>query len=195
MPSYPTPGAIPTMSTAPLSLPKVFTALRGGSIAPVINAIWIPATSALLIALAGMIGFWLKQPWLFAALGPTILMMVSTPGHETTGFRAVVVGHIAAMACAYMALLLLNASEATTLARAVTEVSPRVWASALALAFLAIVQPQLRAYHPPAAATALLITLGSYRMTGRTPLALIGGVVAVALAAELLNRLRPKRGR
>jgi hypothetical protein len=94
-----------------------------------------------------------------------------------------------------LALMLFNASDAPLLAKAATDVSPRVWASAAALALLAIVQPQLRAYHPPAAATALLITLGAYRMTGRTPLALIGGVVAIAIAAELLNRLRPRRGR
>ena len=195
MPSYPTPGALPAMSGASLSLPKLFSALRGGSVAPIVNAIWVPATAALLIVLAGMIGFWLKQPWLFAALGPTVMMMASTPGHETTSFRAVVVGHISAMACAYMALLLLNAADAATIAKVATDVSPRIWASALALALLAIVQPQLRAYHPPAAATALLITLGAYRMTGRTPLALIGGVVLVAVAAELLNRVRPRKGR
>ena len=193
--SYPTPGAVPAMTGAPLSLPKIFTALRGGSVAPMLNVIWVPAMSALLIAVAGTVGFWLRQPWLFAALGPTIIMMVTTPGHESTSFRAVVVGHVSAIACAYLALLLLDASEAATLARAVTDISPRVWASALALALLAIVQPQLRAYHPPAAATALLITLGAYRMTGRTPLALIGGVVLVALAAEILNRLRPRKGR
>jgi hypothetical protein len=183
------------MSGAPLSFPKLLSALRGGSVAPMVNMIWVPATSALLIALAGMIGFWLKQPWLFAALGPTIIMVASTPGHETTSFRAVVVGHVSAIACAYLALVLLDASDAATLAKAATDVSPRVWASALALAFLAIVQPQLRAYHPPAAATALLITLGAYKMTGRTPLALIGGVVLVAVAAEILNRLRPRKGR
>jgi hypothetical protein len=186
------------MSGAPLSFPKMFSALRSGSVAPMVNAIWVPATAALLIAIAGLTGFWFKQPWLFAAIGPTVLMMVTTPGHESTSFRAVVVGHIAAMACAYMALLLLNATDAagaTTIAKAATEISPRVWASALALALLALVQPQLRAYHPPAAATALLITLGTYRLTGRTPLALIGGVVLIALAAEILNRIRPKRGR
>ena len=183
------------MSGAPMSLPKIFTALRGGSVAPMLNVIWVPATSALLIAIAGMAAFWLQQPWLFAALGPTIIMMVTTPGHETTSFRAVVVGHVSALTCAYLALLLLDASDAATLAKAATSVSPRVWASALALALLAIVQPQLRAYHPPAAATALLITLGAYKMTGKTPLALIGGVVLVALAAEILNRLRPRKGR
>jgi hypothetical protein len=195
MPSYPTPGAIPTMAGAPISLTKLFGALRSGSVAPIVNAIWVPATSALLIVLAGVIGFWMKQPWLFAALGPTVLMMASTPGHETTSFRAVVVGHIAAMACAFLALMLLNATDAPLLAKAATAISPRIWASALALALMAIVSPQLRAYHPPAAATALLITLGAYRMTGRTPLALIGGVVLVAVAAEILNRVRPRRGR
>jgi CBS-domain-containing membrane protein len=65
----------------------------------------------------------------------------------------------------------------------------------VSLAMLAVLMPQLRAYHPPAAATALLVTLGAYRMTGKTPLALIAGVVAVAVASELLNRIRPRRSR
>jgi hypothetical protein len=178
-----------------MSLPKFFGALRSGSVAPLVNAIWVPATSALLIVLAGAIGFWLKQPLLFAALGPTIVMLTTTPGHETTSFRAVVVGHITAMTCAFLALMLLNAADAPLIAKAATSISPRIWASGLALALMAIVSPQLRAYHPPAAATALLITLGAYRMTGRTPLALIGGVVLVAVAAEILNRVRPRKGR
>lgn len=195
MPSYPTPGAVPASAGAPLSLNKLTAVFRGGSVAPLVNAIWVPGVSALLIVVAGLIGYWLGQPWLFAALGPTVIMMVQNPGHETTSLRAVIVGHMSAIACAYLALLILNASDAPTLARAATEVSPRVWASAAALALLALVQPQLRAYHPPAAATALLITLGAYRMTGQTPLALMGGVVLVAVMAELMHHVRPRRGR
>ena len=53
--------------------------------------------------------------------------------------------------------------------------------------------PQLRAYHPPAAATALLVSLGAYRMTGKTPLALMGGsfggYLALLTAAQLAPRL------
>jgi hypothetical protein len=60
---------------------------------------------------------------------------------------------------------------------------------------LAILMPQLRAYHPPAAATALLVTLGAYRMTGKTPLALMAGVVAVAVVAEVLHRVKPRKSR
>ncbi|HVE79965.1 MAG TPA: HPP family protein [Gemmatimonadaceae bacterium] len=191
MPSYPTPAAVRGASGAP-SLTKLAAMVRGGSIAPVLDAIWVPLLSAVLIVVAGAVGVWLKQPLLFAALGPTVLMVASSPGHETTRFRAVVGGHLVAICCAYLALMLLDASGAPTLRATTTVPLPRVWAGAGAVALMAIVQPQLRAYHPPAAATALLVTFGAYRMTGKTPLALVGGVLVVALAAELLQRLRPR---
>lgn len=193
MTAYPTPASSQATPSAP-SLAKLFAMVRGGSVASLMDVVWVPLVSAALITLAGAIGVWLKQPWLFAGLAPTILMVAANPGHETTSFRAIVVGHLAAIACAYLALLLLNASGAPSMLA--TRVVPldRVWASAVAVAMLAVVTPQLKAFHPPAAATALLVTLGAYRMTGKTPMALMGGVVVIALAAELLKRLRP-RGR
>jgi hypothetical protein len=194
MPAYPTPAAMRATAGAP-SFAKLTAMLRGGSIAPVLDTMWVPFVSAMLIVVVGAIGSWMKQPWLFAALAPTILMVAANPGHETTNFRAIVVGHLAAIACAYLALLLLNATAAPTMLATRVVPFPRIWASAVALAMLAIVTPQLKAFHPPAAATALLVTLGAYRMTGKTPLALVGGVVVVALAAEALQRLRPRRGR
>ncbi|MGH7679983.1 MAG: HPP family protein [Gemmatimonadaceae bacterium] len=190
---YPTPGAVDATPSVP-SLTKLFARLRAGSLAPVLNLLWVPAVSAALIVIAGAVGAWLKQPWLFAGLAPTIVMVAANPGHESSSFRAIVVGHLAAIACGYLALLLLNATGAPTLIA--TRVVPwdRVWASAAAMALLVIVQPQLKAFHPPAAATALLVTLGAYRMTGKTPLALVGGVVLIAVLAEVLKRVRP-RGR
>ncbi|GAC1657036.1 MAG: hypothetical protein NVS4B3_23280 [Gemmatimonadaceae bacterium] len=192
MPSYPTPAALPVTSGAPITLTKLAAMVRRGSVASVVDAVWVPAVSAILIVLTGAVGVWFNQPWLFAGLGPTILLIASNPRHESSRLHAVVVGHLAAIGCAYVALLILDAAAAPTL-HAATASMPRVWASAFALAMLAVVQPQLRAYHPPAAATLLLVTLGAYKMTGKTPLALIGGVVVVALAAEGLQRLRPRR--
>jgi HPP family protein len=177
------------------SLAKLTAIFRGGSIAPVLDTMWVPLVSATLIVLVGAIGSWMRQPWLFASLAPTILMVAATPGHETTNFRAIVVGHIAAIACAYLALILLNATGSATMLATRVVPFPRMWASAAALAMFAIVTPPLRGFHPPAAATALLVTLGAYRMTGKTPLALVGGVLVVALAAEALQRFRPRRGR
>ncbi len=195
MSTYPTPAAARTAAITPLSLAKLSALFRGRSLASVVDAIWVPAIAATLIVLAGAIGYWLKQPWLFAGLGPTALMLASNPGHETTRFRAVVIAHLAAIGCAYLALLLLNANAATAVITRATVPLPRVWASAASLAMLAVLLPQLKAYHPPAAATALLVTLGAYRMTGKTPLALIAGVVVVAVVGEVLNRMRPRRGR
>lgn len=174
-------------------MPKLGGLLRGASTAKLLNAIWVPAIAATLIVLVGAIGQWLRQPWLFASLGPTALLIAANPGHESSRFRAVVVSHLAAIGVAYLALLLLNANGAVGVLTRATVPYPRIWASAAAMAMLAVLLPQLRAYHPPAAATALLVTLGAYRMTGKTPLALMGGVVAVALAAELLQRLRPQK--
>jgi hypothetical protein len=193
MTAYPTPASVRAVSGAP-SLAKLIAMVRGRSVAPLVDLVWVPAVCAALIALAGAIGVWLKQPWLFAGLAPTVLMIAANPGHETTSFRAIVVGHLAAIACAHLAVIILQAGAAPSML--VTRVVPfdRVWASAAAIAMLALVQPQLKAFHPPAAATALLVTLGVYRMTGKTPMALMGAVVVIALAAELLKRVRP-RGR
>lgn len=68
----------------------------------------------------------------------------------------------------------------------------RVWASAMAVAITTLVQPSLRAYHPPAAATALLVTLGAYHLTWKNSLSMMGGVVIVALMGEWFQRIRLK---
>jgi len=193
MSAFPTPASIPATPRIP-SLTGLLSKLRRGSVASVVSLLWVPAISAAVIVLTGAIGVWLRQPWLFAGLAPTIVMAAANPAHETTSFRAIVVGHLAAMACGYLAVLLLNATGAPTMIATRIVPMDRVWASAAALALLVVVQPQLKAFHPPAAATALLVTLGAYRMAGKTPLVLVGSVVLVALAFEGLKRVRP-RGR
>jgi uncharacterized membrane protein YfcA len=57
------------------------------------------------------------------------------------------------------------------------------------------VQPSERAYHPPAAATALLITLGVYRPTWSTMSSMMAGVIVVALVGEWLQRVRLRERR
>ena len=177
------------------SIDKLAAMLRGSSTLRVVDVMWVPTVSALLIVASGLVGYWLKQPWLFAGIGPSAYMIASAPTQDTSRFRNVVVGHLAAIAVAYVVLLVLNVHSTTALLAASKLSLPRLWASAIGLGLLALVQPQLKAYHPPAAATLLMITLGLFRTTGRAPLALMGGVVLVAVVGELLNRLRPSRGR
>ena len=192
MASYPTPAAAHPRS-AGMTLGAIATAVRRGSPGVVLDALWVPAISAILILVAGGMSYWLRQPWLFAGLGPTALLVASSPGHETTRFHAVLVGHLTALACAWLAILVLGAENASAAGASGGVPLVRVYASAVAIALLAVVQPALRASHPPAAATALIVTLGAYRMKGKVPMGLIGGVVAVAVVAEVMRQIR-RRG-
>jgi len=192
MASYPTPAGVRSAPAAAPSLDRLLAIFRGGvATSRALDAIWAPAVAAMLIVVSGSLGYWMKQPWLFAGIGPTAFLLASNPGHETTRFRSVFLGHLTAIACGYLAVLILGAGEAPALLSKPPLL--RVWASAFGLAMLAFVQPQLKAWHPPAAATLLLVTMGAYRMTGKTPLALMCGVLVVAVVAEALSRLRTAR--
>lgn len=195
MANYPTPGSLRAMPGGGLTLGKLAIAVRRGSFATIVDALWVPGVSALLILLVGAIGYQMKQPWLFAGLGPTVLLLASNPEHDTARFHAVVVGHLTALACAWLVVMLFSAGGTPSLFAATKLPLVRVYASACAIALMAVVQPALRAYHPPAAATALLVTLGAYNMKGKVPLGLMGGVLAVAVVGVGLQQLRRRRGR
>ena len=89
-------------------------------------------------------------------------------------------------------MLLVGVADAPALAASGVVTVARVWASAMAIAVTALVQPSLRAYHPPAAATALLVTMGTYHLTWRSSLSMMGGVLVVALVGEWFQRIRLK---
>lgn len=159
------------------------------------DAIWVPLVSAILILAVGSLSLATRQPWLFAALGGTVVLLAANPGHPTTRFHAIVVGHLVALASAWIAVLLMGAGEAQSLLGGSGIGVARVWASAFAIAIMAAVQPSLKAYHPPAAATVLLVTLGVHRLTWNSVTAMIGGVLVVAVLGEWFQRIRLKQQR
>ena len=154
------------------------------------DAIWVPLVSAVLILAVGAMGLATGRPWLFAALGPTVVLLAANPGHPTSRFHAIVVGHLVALACAWAAVLLMGAGDSRTLLMGGGISVARVWASAFAVAMMTAVQPSLKAYHPPAAATVLLVTLGVHRLSWSNALALAGGVLVVAVLGEWFQRIR-----
>ena len=162
----------------------------GASFAATPDSVWVPTISGGLILAAGATSLATGQPWLFPALGPTIVLVATNPGHPATRFHSIVLGHLTAMACAWLALLLLGVGDSPSLLGGHGLGVVRVWASAFAVAGMALVQPSFRAYHPPAAATALLITLGVSRAEWRSAVAMIAGVLVVALLGEWTQRLR-----
>ncbi|GAC1477055.1 MAG: hypothetical protein NVS1B4_19050 [Gemmatimonadaceae bacterium] len=187
-----TPLSSATATVAAPTLTARFAGLgataRSAAAAP--DSAWVPLVSGALILAVGTMSLATGAPWLFAGLGPTAFSVAASPGHATNRLQNIVVGHTAALAIAYLAVLLVGAGDAPTLFAAKTLPIARVWASALAITTLALVQPSLRAYHPPAAATALLVTLGAYRMNWHTMLNLFGGVVLVAFLGAWFQKIR-----
>jgi hypothetical protein len=131
-----------------------------------------------------------SQPWLFAALGPTAVLVAHSPGQQSSRFHSIVVGHLSALLCAWLLVILVGATGETGLSGNSGIGVARVWASAMALGVTTLVQPSLRAYHPPSAATTLLITLGQYHLTWKSSLSMMGGVFVVALMGEWFQRIR-----
>jgi CBS-domain-containing membrane protein len=189
MPTHPPTATVATPKAR--TMPTGLTALwKGQSPAAAADAVWVPLVSGALILAVGAMSLATKSPWLFAGLGPTAVMIAASPGHTTTRFHSIVLGHAVAFVCAWLAVMLVGASGSPALLSAQSMPVARVWASAIAVAVTALVQPSLKAYHPPAAATALLVTLGVYRLNWKTSLSLLAGVVLVGLLGEWFQRIR-----
>jgi CBS-domain-containing membrane protein len=154
------------------------------------DSVWVPLASGALILAAGAMALATGSPWLFAALGPTAVIVAASPGHPTTRFHSIVLGHLTALLCGWLAVLLMGTGDAPALLGSHVTAVSRVWASAAAVALTALVQPSVRAYHPPAAATALLITIGVYNPSWKSFMSLMAGTLAVALLGEWLQRVR-----
>ena len=192
-PTVPTPAVTGPTRIAPIAVaerrePAKTWRVRTRSIAG--EASWGAAMSAILILVVGALTLATSQPWLFAALGPSAVVIAGSPGQPSSRFHSVVVGHLSALLCAWLVVVLVGASASGMSGDTIS--IARVWASAIAIALTTLVQPSLRAYHPPSAATALLITLGAYHLTWKSSLSMMGGVVVVALMGEWFQRIRLK---
>jgi hypothetical protein len=194
-PTVPAPAVPPAVSRAgaqpaPASSTGTMRRFPGRSPAAAADSVWVPLASGALVLVAGAMTLATGAPWLFAALGPTAVLMAANPGHRTTRFHTVVLGHLTALLCGWVAVLLMGASGAPTFFGGHTVSVARIWASAAAIAVTTLIQPSLKAYHPPAAATALLVTLGAYGPTWKNLGSMMGGVLVVALVGEWMQRVR-----
>lgn len=152
--------------------------------------IWAPVSAALLTAIAGATGLWAGLPWLFPSLGPTIFLQVHKPEQKSARPYNVVVGHAAGIIAAVIGVLTLGAGSAPPVLSSNELTWPRIWASVIAMGLTLLLQVPLKASHPPAAATAMLIALGGFSLTWRDMGVLAAGILLVALLGEGLRRLR-----
>lgn len=152
--------------------------------------IWSPLAVAILALVPGVLGWWFAQPWLFPSLAPTAALQASHPQLPSSRPYPVVFGHTVAILMGYAAVWALGAAGTPSIFHAGRMIEPRLWASVVGVAMTELVQFILRAQHPPAASTVLLITLGGFKMRWSDLVALIVGVAVVAVVGEVLRRAR-----
>jgi hypothetical protein len=101
----------------------------------------------------------------------------------------VLVGHAIGLLAGFAALTLLNAWAAPVVLQTKELAAIRVAAAVIALMLTLGLAPLVRAGHPPAGATALLVALGSLQ-TFTDAVNVICGAAILALIGELLRRVR-----
>jgi CBS domain-containing membrane protein len=140
-------------------------------------------TIGLLAAVAMVSG----TPFVFPSLGPTAFLFFFTPRAPAASPRHTIYGHAIGIVCGYGALWLFGLHHAPP-AMATGVSGARVGAAALSLASTGALMILLKATHPPAGATTLIISLGI--VTRPFHLLVIEVAVAVlTLQAIAINRL------
>ena len=176
-----------TMASIAGSLPR-----RPDRVASIPDPIWSSFAAGLLVVVTGAIELLVGRPWLLPSLGPTAVLAAELPAHPMTRAWNTIVGHLGGLLAGFVAVFI--AGAATDPAVLVDHVltPQRVLASALAIALTVVLGALLRASHPPAAATTLLVSLGSLR-TAEDALNLMVGVVVITSVAMLLREIRTQR--
>ena len=139
------------------------------------------------IALLALVAMVTRTPFVFPSLGPTAFLFFFTPNLPTATPRNTLLGHAIGIGCGYGALVVCGLTDAPPALAAGVDAS-RVLAAALSLAATGAIMILLKAAHPPAGATTLIISLGM--VTRPSYLAVIEVAVALlTVQAIVINRL------
>ena len=169
------------------SVPK-----RPDAIGSIPDPIWGPLVAAGLILIVGLFGLALGKPWLLPSLGPSAVLFALLPAHPQTRAWNTLIGHLIGIAAGFVGIVLAGAANAPSPIVQGELVPARVIAATIAILLTVLLSGSVRATHAPAAATTLLVALGAVA-TADKALSLFAGVVVVAVAGEVLRRVRLER--
>lgn len=153
--------------------------------------LWQPLVSGLLVLIVGLISVAAGQAWLFPALGPTAYLQAHSPALPASRWYNTLVGHVIGLLCGIAAVALFHASNDPAVLTTHQLTLGRVGASAVALALTMMFTVLLKADHPPAAATTLLVSLGSFNSMKEYQAVVIGALI-LAILGEGARQLRLK---
>jgi CBS domain-containing membrane protein len=145
------------------------------------------ANGFIAIAILGMFAMVSKSPFLFPSLGASAILMFYSPPLPTASPRSVVVGHAIGIACGFAALMLTGLQNSPS-ALVIGIDGPRIIAAALSLGATGALMVFFRVTHPPAGATALIISLGVFTRPYQLPIMELA-VIVLTLQAIVVNKL------
>lgn len=138
------------------------------------------------MGVCGLAGYAVGQPLVFPSLGPTAYLFFETPLGERASVRNSLIGHgVALLVGAFSVLLFGLWGDPSVLQEGVT--LARVGVAAFSVALTGAALLLVRASHPPAGATVLIVSLGLLDSVTQI-VSLAAGVVLVTAAGWLVNR-------
>lgn len=140
------------------------------------------------LCLVGLAGSWVGLPLLTATLGPTAYFFFVTPGPRWDTLRGAAVGHGVGVVAGLVGLLATGRWHIETAYLFHTNTVSEAFAVAIALAVTLLVLHVLKAHHPPAASTTILVASG---LAGPGPLlvGLVLGIAALFMLQLVLNEV------
>ena len=145
--------------------------------------------ASFLIFSVGIISLLVNQPWLFPILGTTAYLQVEQPGNERSRFYNTTIGHYIGIVAGLVGITIFNLWNTPSIFSTYVLLPSVVGAVAIALPLTILINMLLRASHPPAAATALLVSLGAIN-TPISILALMMGILIIGIIGEIIRRIR-----
>lgn len=143
--------------------------------------------SGLSIGLIAVIALISKEAFIFPSLGATAFILFYLPMAEAASPRNVLSSHLLGALSGWSVLWLFGLNDAPSALSAGMD-WPHAFAAALSMALIASLMALLRIAHPPAAATALIVSLGLMPHLNQIPI-LMTGVLVLLTQAFVLNRL------
>ena len=150
------------------------------------NAVYTFTGSLLAMAVSGLAAWGFDEPLLFPSLGATAFLIFETPMAEVGTPRNTVIGHAVGILAAGLSLAIFGLLDAPSAFEEGVTLA-RVAAVALSVGLTGGVLRLLRAAHPPAGATTIIVSSGLLA-DGDQMLAVAVGVLLVTAAGWMLNR-------
>lgn len=139
------------------------------------------------LAISGVVGLAIEQPYLFPSLGPTVMLFFESPKQPAASAKHAILGHLVGILVGAACLYGFGLGDDP----AVTEQGlklARVVAAALSVALTALLLRAIRSPHPPAGATTLLVSLGVLKSSTELVTMMLA-VLLVTVVAVTFNRL------